>query len=105
MLGILQLCLGFDPGSLERQRAQIAELAMRSLRVVVVPERAEPNACLGQRGKDMQVQAFVAHGSIEPLFLPILPGLARLDVQRLDAARCQPGLHCNRNELCTIVAA
>jgi hypothetical protein len=41
----------------------------------------------------MQVQALIAHGSIETLLLAILPGLARLDIDCLDATLRKLGLN------------
>jgi hypothetical protein len=64
--------------------------------VVLVPECAESDACLSQRGEHMHVQAFVAHGAVESFFLPILPRLAGINIQRLDAALRQPRLHRHR---------
>ena len=44
MLGILHFCLRFEPSGLECQRREIAELAMRSLGIVLLPECAEAEA-------------------------------------------------------------
>jgi hypothetical protein len=53
----------------------------------------------------MQVQAFVAHSPVEAFLLPVLPGLARLDLQGLNTAVCQPDLDRHRHEFGAIVAA
>ena len=101
----MRFCLGFGPRYRKCERGQIVQLAMRSFRVVVVQERAEPNARLSHRGEGVQVQTLVAHGSVEAFLLPVLPGLAWLNVQSLDAAACQSNLHSQCNELRPVVAA
>jgi hypothetical protein len=53
----------------------------------------------------MQVQAFVAHRSIEAFLLSVLPGFARLDIQGLHARVRQPVLESGRNELGAVIAA
>jgi hypothetical protein len=78
---------------------------MRALDVIVVPKGAEPHTRLGEGREDVQVQALVAHRPIEAFLLAILPWLARINIQRLDAALCQPCLHGDRHKLCSVVAA
>ena len=84
MLGILQFRLGCEPGGLEGQRAEIAELAMRALRVVVVPECAQPNSRLGHGAEHIQVQTLVADRPVEPFLLPILLARQQHPVRRME---------------------
>ena len=101
---ILLSCLGFEPGGLEYQWALVAKPAVRSLVVVVMAEGVQPHTGLGDRVELMHNQALIAHSSVVTFLLAILPGLAWVNIQRLDAALCQPGLHRCSNKLGTTLS-
>jgi hypothetical protein len=75
---------------------------MWPLGIVVVAEGAQPYTGLSDRGELMHIQALIAHRSAHTFLLPILPGLAWVDIQRLDPALCEPGLSRCGNKLGTM---
>ena len=84
MLGILQLCLCFEPRGFECVRGQIVERTVWPFRVVLLAERGQAHPCLGQRGEDVQVQALVADRSVEAFLLPILLARQLHQVRRIE---------------------
>ena len=99
------ICLGVAPGCFERQRGQLAQLAMWTLRSGVVSECTEPHPCRSERSEAMQIQAFVAHRAVQAFLRSVLPWVARRDVPRLDATLCPARLHCTRDDRGTVVAS
>jgi hypothetical protein len=55
--------------------------------------------------KLVHIQALVAHRAVEALLLALLPGLAWVDVERLNASLHKPALNGNRHKLRAVVAA
>ncbi len=78
---------------------------MWPLLVVVMAEGAESHTALGHGGALMHVQARITNRSVEPLLLAILPGLALLDIQRLNPRLCKPRLDGRCHKLSPIIAA
>ncbi len=65
---------------------------MQALGMVVVPEHAELDACLGQALDAVQVQACVAHRSIRAFFRAVVPRLVQIMLHRVHAALHESGL-------------
>src|SRR5215208_4667197 len=78
---------------------------MRSLVIVVATICLQAYLRLMDRIKAMQAEALVAHGSSKAFLLPILPRAARIDIQRPNLTLGQPGLHSQRDELGSVIAA
>jgi hypothetical protein len=68
--------LTFEPLTLELHWGLVAQTAMRTLFVILPAIHGEHDPCLGHGLKDVHIQTFVAHGTIEAFTVPILPGAA-----------------------------
>jgi len=76
---------------------------VRPRRVVVVPPPLDQHPRLQQRREDLSFEQLVTQLPVEALDVPVLPGRARLDVQRLYADLPEPSTHRLGRKLRTIV--
>src|SRR5271169_5746130 len=81
----------------------VAQRRMRPYRVVVHSPLFDHHLGLLQRIEDLAIQAFISQLAVEAFTVPVLPGTARFDVQRLRAHRRQPLPQSFRNKLWPIV--
>src|SRR5271169_4314989 len=68
----------------------VSQRGMRPYRVVLHSPLFDHHLGLLQRIEDLALQAFISQLAVEALTVPVLPGTAGLDVQRLRAHRRQP---------------
>jgi hypothetical protein len=68
-----------------------------------MPPPLDDHARLEQCVEQFALQQFIAQLAIEALVVPILPGAAGLDEQRLDADVAEPMAHGSSRELAAIV--
>jgi hypothetical protein len=92
-------------GSCEAFRAFVTELAVRPMMVVLAAVVLDDHSGFGQSPKLLAVEALVPEASMEALDEAVLPGAARLDVDRLDRVGRQPALDLLGDKLRTVVAA
>ena len=78
---------------------------MRAHAVVVLAPALDQHSCLGDRVEDLAVQQLVTQLAVEALHVAVLPGTARLDVERLHADFPEPCPHRLRGEFASVVAA
>jgi hypothetical protein len=71
--------------------------------IVITPPVFEDNAAFAQGVKEFPIQALRSEPPIEAFRMPVLPGAARVDVDRLDPVVVQPPLDHLGNERRTIV--
>src|SRR5450755_597716 len=88
-----------------RGRRPIAERRVRSPGVVFHPPLLNHDLRLLQRVKDLPVQAFIPHLSVEALAVAVLPWTAWFDVQRVRSNLPQPLPQFLGHEFGTIVGA
>ena len=78
---------------------------MRAHAVVVLAPPLDQHACLRHRVEDLAVQQLVAQLAVQALHVAVLPGAARLDVERLHPDLAEPLPHRRRGEFAPVVAA
>src|SRR5260221_9485072 len=77
---------------------------MRSLLIILAPEALDLDAGLGDRGERLHIQALVTQRAVEALAEAVLPGAARIDVERCRLVKSEPALNLMGHELRAIVA-
>ena len=70
-----------------------------------LPRRMAPNAKLESGGRRPVFDLAGAQLGIEALIVPVFPGTARLDIERLYADPAEPGTHRLGGELRTVIRA
>jgi hypothetical protein len=68
----------------------VAQLAVRSVMVVITPEVLNDNPSLDQGPELFPIKTPVSNAAMETLYEAVLPGTARFDVDRLDLVGCEP---------------
>src|ERR1022692_823278 len=81
----------------------VPQRRMRPHRVVLHSPLFDHYLCLLQRVEDLSIQALISQLAVEALTVPVLPGTARFDVQRLGSYCRQPLPQSFRNKLGPIV--
>src|SRR5208283_5937403 len=81
----------------------VSQRRMRPYRVVMHSPLLDHHLGLLQRVEDLSVQALIPELAVEAFTVPVLPGTAGLDVQRLRAHGRQPLPQSFRNKLGPIV--
>jgi len=66
--------------------SQVAHAAVRPLLVVEADPVGDDDACLREGVELLPVEALVAEARVEGLDVAVLPGRARVDVERADAS-------------------
>ena len=76
---------------------------MRSNLVVVAPELLDGDLRIDSVSEPLHAEALIAELAIKRLIAPVLPGLAGIDVRRVDVRLQQPTQYCPGDELRSVV--
>lgn len=66
---------------------------MWSNSIVMLPPTLDQHLRLAKRGEDFHIEQLVAQFGIEALIVSVLPGAARLDVERFHTNPAKPATH------------
>src|SRR5690606_22376675 len=83
----------------------IAQCAVWSFRVVVLPPLLDQDLCLAEAVEDLPIQHFIAKAGVKALAITILPGRSGLDVSRFCPDGADPVPNGLGDELRAIVGA
>lgn len=90
---------------LELEGRQVVQSAVRPDGVEVTAPSFDDDLCFGARAEPLDAQALVAELAVEAFVVGVLPGLARIDQGRADAAMGEPLEDCQADELRSVVRA
>ena len=93
---------GGDPT--RRRGRTIAQGAVRTPGVVVLPPHLDDHTCFFERVENLAVQAFIAQLAVERFAVAVLPGTAGFDKHRSCTDRIEPRAHTLRTHLRAVVA-